>query len=69
MKEKFKQIQNKYPDLSSIMCFVKLVKGKRFTDFQLRKEFENLVERSDYQGTSKEEIIRWLKDEIIKNKK
>ena len=66
MKEKFLKIKSKNENLSSIMCFVKMVKDKKISDFDLRKNFDDLVERSDYQGTPKESIIRWMKKEIIK---
>ena len=51
------------------MCFVKMVKDKKISDFDLRKNFDDLVERSDYQGTPKEQIIDWLKREILFNDK
>jgi len=66
MKEKFEKIKLKYPDLSDIMCYIKLVKGKRIKEKELRQSFDEIVPRSDYVGTPKEQIIRWLKLEIIK---
>lgn len=66
MKDKFEKIKNKYPNLSDIMCYIKLVKDKRIKESVLRKSFDELVSRSEYQGTPKEQIIKWLKNEIIK---
>jgi len=66
MQEKFEKLKLKYPDLSDIMCYIKLVKGKRINERMLRQSFDDLVSRSEYQGTPKEQIIRWLKLEILK---
>lgn len=66
MKEKIEQLKLKYPYLSSIMIFTKAVKGKRITDFDLRKGFDDWVDKKDYQGTPKESIIKWYKRDIIK---
>ena len=66
MKEKFEKLKLKYPYLSDIMCYIKLVKGKRINERVLRQSFDDLVSRSEYQGTPKESIIKWLIREIIK---
>lgn len=66
MKTQFEKIRDKNPNLSSCMCFVKLVQGKKIGDKQLRKMFDDLVEKGDYVGTPKEQIITWLKKEILK---
>jgi hypothetical protein len=66
MQEQFEKLKLKYPDLSDIMCYIKLVKGKRIKEKVLRQSFDDLVSRSEYQGTPKEQIIRWLIREIIK---
>lgn len=66
VKDKFEKLKNKYPNLTSIMLFVKMVTGKRISDVQLRKEFDSLVDKEDWSGTPKEQIINWLKRDIIK---
>ena len=66
MKEKFEKLKLKYPDLSDIMCYIKLVKGKRIGDVQLQCMFEELVPKSDYSGTPKKQILSWLRKEILK---
>jgi len=66
MKQQFEKLKEKYPNLSDCMIFVKMVEGKKITKFELRKWFDKLVPRTDYQGTPKEEIISWLIKEIIK---
>ena len=66
MKEQFEKIKLKYPDLSDIMCYIKLVKGKKINERVLRQSFDELVPKVDYVGTPKEQIIRWLKLEILK---
>lgn len=65
MKKQFEEIKIKNPNLSSCMCFVKLVKDKKITTTSLRFYFNTLVDKDDYKGSNKEEIIKWLIEEII----
>lgn len=66
MQEQFKRIQEKYPNLSSAMCFVKLIKNKEMASWEIEKWFDKLVDKSDWKGTPKVQIIRWLKTDIAK---
>ena len=66
MIEKFKKLQNKYPNLSSAMCFIKLVKDKKIKRKSLEDLFNKLVDKLDYIGTPKKEILDWLSSEITK---
>lgn len=66
MEEKFKKLQEKYPDVPTIRIFTKMIMNKRITDFDLRKWFDILVDKSDWKGTPKEELIKWYKNYIIK---
>ena len=66
MKEKFEELKAKYPNLSSAMCFVKLAKalGRKWTKRQLNSYFNKLVDRDDYLGSEKKEILNWLYEEL-----
>ena len=59
MKELYKEIQDKNPNLSSIMCFVKLVKGKGYTKGIISRNFK-LVDKEDYEGSDRKAILKWL---------
>ena len=54
MKKQFKELQNKYPNLSSLICYIKLMKNK--SAFEKRKWFK-LVDRDDWEGIKREEIV------------
>ena len=66
MKEKFEELKVKYPNLSSAMCFVKMAKaiGKKWTKRQLNGYFNKLVDKEDYLGSEKREILDWLFKEL-----
>lgn len=64
MKKEFEKLQHEYPNLSSCMCFVRLVSGKKLNENVLRDMFNDMVDKKDYQGTPKEQIISWLLREI-----
>ena len=60
MKDKFKEIQEKNPNLSSAMCFSKLVKGRKMSKGDIRKYFNKFVDKADWVGTPKEELISFF---------
>jgi hypothetical protein len=59
MKDLFKQIQEKNPNLSSAMCFSKLVRGRKMHQKEISKWFSKLVEKEDWVGTPREEITKF----------
>lgn len=59
MKEKFNELQEKYPSLSSAMIFSKLVKGRKMHQSQICKWFELLVDKQDHVGTPKKELTKF----------
>jgi len=60
MKEKFKELQDKYPNLSSAMVFVKLIKGKGYSKSVISRYFSSLVDKDDYSGSERKAILKWL---------
>ena len=60
MKDRFKELSEKYPNLGSAIIFVKVIKGKGYTKPVIRKWFKILVDESDYSKMEKESILKWL---------
>jgi hypothetical protein len=56
MKEKFKELTEKYPSLSSAMIFSKLVKGRKMQRSEITKWFGKLVDKEDYDKMDKNEL-------------
>jgi len=56
MKEKFKELQDKHPNLSSAMVFSKLVKGRKMPRSEIGKWFNKLVSPDDYNKMDKTEL-------------
>jgi hypothetical protein len=67
MKKDFEIIQQKNPSFSSAMCFIKLVKaGGKWNRKLLFKWWNELVDKEDYAGREKEEIINWIEEEFVR---
>jgi hypothetical protein len=66
MRDKINKLKEKYPDLSSIMIFIKAIKGTGLDNRKLRSLFNKWVDKEDWAGSNREEIISWLKKEILK---
>ena len=58
MKEKFEELKKNNPETTpTIILFGKLVKGRNMNKGEIRKWFNKLVEKEDWEGSSKEEIL------------
>jgi hypothetical protein len=68
MKKDFEIIQKKYPNLSSAMCFIKLVKIGKWNRTSVLKWWNKLVNKDDYVGKEKREIIDWIVKTQLKSK-
>jgi len=66
MQDKINKLKEKYPDLSSIMIFVRAIKGMKLENRKLRSLFNKWVDKEDWEGSNREEIISWFKKEILK---
>lgn len=60
MKQKFIELRDKYPSLSSAMIFVKLIKGQGYSKGIISKWFTQLVDKSDYDGQDRKALLKWL---------
>jgi len=60
MKQLFQELSDKYPNLSSAMVFVKLIKGKGYSKSVISRNFTSLVDKGDYSGSDKKALLKWL---------
>lgn len=65
LKKYFEHYKTIYPDLSSFMWFVKVVKHTNPNKRNLRKGFNELVEKSDYSPSDREQLIAWLSEKPL----
>jgi hypothetical protein len=56
-KETFKNIIESYPNLSSYICFAKMIKGKQFTRAKITRLMSSLVDKGDYLGSEKSALL------------
>ena len=61
MKKQFEIIQDKYPAHSSFICFEKLIAGKNYKWNIVRKWFNKLVDKDDYDKDDKKEVLEFLR--------
>ena len=59
IERRFKTLQSKYKNHSSLMCFVKAIKGRNLAHSLIEKNFK-LVDKDDYSGGGKLELMEWL---------
>lgn len=52
--------QEKSPLSSDLMCFSRAVHNQRFSRKFILRWFNKLVDKNDYDGKEKREIIEWL---------
>ncbi|MFN8579298.1 MAG: hypothetical protein U0354_20925 [Candidatus Sericytochromatia bacterium] len=57
MKTLFKKIQSENTNLSSLVCFIKVLYIKKFNKGEIRKGFNDLVLKGDYSAQDKGEIL------------
>ena len=60
MNSQFKKIQKENTNLSSLICFIKTIYSQKYTKSEIRKKFNILVNKTDYQGTSKKELLDFI---------
>jgi hypothetical protein len=57
---RFSNLQNKRPDLSSLMNFGSTIRSQQFSKNMLYRWFNTLVEKSDYERSDKRIILKHL---------
>lgn len=63
MKDKFKELQEKNPNLSSLLVFGRLIRmtpKEEWTKRKVSKYFNSLVDKDDYLLSEKRDLIEWL---------
>jgi len=59
LQRKFQQIQKDNPNLSSLICYVRAIKGMRLHPDVIEKNLK-LVDWDDYKGSSRKELLSFL---------
>lgn len=60
MKNQFKKIKSENINLSSLICFIKLIQSNKYKKGEIRKGFNELVSTKDYIGINKKEMIDYI---------
>lgn len=58
IERKFNNEQKKNPNLSSLICYVRAVKG--MTD-RTKEQWFHLVDWDDYKGSNRTQLLTWIK--------
>lgn len=60
MKTLFNKIRKENTNLSSLICFIKCLKVKKFNKGEKRKYFNELVSKSDYEPETRAELLEFI---------
>jgi hypothetical protein len=63
MEDKFKELQEKFPNHSSLVLFGRLIRmtpKENWNQRKVSKYFNSLVDKDDYLPSEKKMIISWL---------
>jgi len=60
MKTLFNKIRKENTNLSDIICFIKLLHTQKYKRGEIRKGFENLVNKKDYEMSDKESLLEQM---------
>lgn len=61
IERQFKRIIKNNPEVSSLLCFVRIIKGKNYHIDSVEMWFDKLVDKQDYRrGKEKEELLGWI---------
>ena len=56
-KDTFKNIVESYPNLSSYICFAKLIKGRKYSRAKINRLMNSLVDKDDYRNSEKAVLL------------
>jgi hypothetical protein len=56
----FEGLVKSHPEWSSWTCFCETVIGRKYSKNVLEKKLSELVEKSDFEGSSKKELVEYL---------
>lgn len=62
MKRNFKKISDNNPYWSTIVCFAHTIRNKSYSYEIIKKYFNLLVDKNDYDKKDKTQIFDWLYD-------
>lgn len=60
IKSTFEKIQDRNPSLGACVVLAQVVRGKRFTQSSITREFTKLVPKEEYARSERRAVIRYL---------
>lgn len=60
IKRRFNYVQKKNPYWSTFTCFANTVRGKNFSKDRIKRFFNILVDKADYEKNEKSQIMKYL---------
>jgi hypothetical protein len=60
LERRFKNLQQKRPQVSSLLNFGAALQGQRFSEDAIHRWFNKVVEKGDYENRDKRAILRYL---------
>ncbi len=60
LKRVFEKLKKKNPYWSDYTCFSRAISGKGFSKRTISHHFNKLVDKGDYSGQEKKDILEWL---------
>jgi len=60
IERRFKEIEAKNPYYSTYTCFALAIAGQKFTKETIRRHFNRLVDKDDYDKKDKKEVLEHL---------
>lgn len=60
MKTLFNKIRKENTNLSSLICFIKCLRVKKFNKGEKRRFLNELVSTKDYEPKTKGDILEWI---------
>jgi len=58
--QKFKEVSRLNPFWSSYLCFADVIKTGKYKSREIRKSFNSLVSKKDYDRCDKENVLQFL---------
>jgi len=71
MKEKFKELQDRWPNTSSLLIYFRLIKltpKENWSRRNVTSWFNKLVDPEDYEKAEKKLILNWMAKNMAQNK-
>lgn len=60
IKARFNKIQNKYPSLGACIILAQAVRGQRFTQSSIAREFSKLIPKDEFDKKERTAVLKFL---------